>query len=92
MSSNLNSSCCSGHPLSPLFSSDRAPLFFYRIGLPLPPTHWKLLGPDWSVDRARGEDTRPHAAFCLQRHPALPVSFGTSLGGCQVAVLPGKHV
>lgn len=50
----------------------------------LPPT-WKLLGLDWSVERARGKDPRPHAAFCLQQQLLCP-------RGCQVAVLPGKHV
>lgn len=86
MSSNLNSSCCSGHPLSPLFSSDRAPLFFYRIGLPLPPTPLEAPGPGL----VSGESQRKgHQATCSFL-PAAAACFARFLwhepwrlpGGC----------
>lgn len=75
MSSSVNSSCCNRHSLSPLFSSDQAPFFFYRIRLPLPPTQSEALRPGLVIGESQTKDT-------------MPISFGTSLGGGQVAALP----
>lgn len=85
-----HSSCClTSIPLSPLCGSDRAPFSFYRTGFPCLPPNGKLpgLAGQWGEpeERTRGPMQPPACSGSCS-----PLSFGTSLGGGQVAALPGE--
>lgn len=65
-------------PLSMLILQDQA--------LPYLQPSLKLLGLDWSLEEAEEKDAT-HAG-CLPTATSMPVSSGTSLGGCQAPALP----